>query len=177
MRYHNITTADMNNGDGLRTVLWLAGCSHHCKGCHNQATWDPNDGIPFDGAAEFELIEDLKQDYISGLTLSGGDPLYCDNRTDVRWLLSRMKQRIEYKNIPPRTIWMYTGYTWEEIIRMKETDSDLKYILEMIDVLVDGRFVEELKDVNYHWAGSRNQRVIDVQKSLEKGEIVLYESR
>lgn len=174
MNYHNITTDDMNNGEGLRTVLWLAGCNHHCKGCQNPMTWDPNDGILFDGEAEFELMENLKKEYISGLTLSGGDPLHPDNRTDVMWLLNRMRQRMDYKNIPKKTVWLYTGYTWEEI---KNLDSHTQCILNNIDVLVDGRFEEDLKDVNYPWAGSTNQRVIDVQKSLEKGEVVLYESR
>lgn len=174
MNYHNITTDDMNNGEGLRTVLWLTGCNHHCKGCQNPMTWDPNDGIKFDGEAEFELMENLKKEYISGLTLSGGDPLHPDNRTDVMWLLNRMRQRMDYKNIPKKTVWLYTGYTWEEI---KNLDSHAQCILNNIDVLVDGRFEEDLKDVNYPWAGSTNQRVIDVQKSLEKGEVVLYESR
>lgn len=174
LKYHNITTDDMNNGEGLRTVLWVAGCNHHCKGCHNQMTWDPNGGIKFDGEAEFELVENLKKDYISGLTLSGGDPLHPNNRDDIMWLLNRMRQRMDYKNIPKKTIWLYTGYTWEEL---KNMDSHVQCILHNIDVLVDGEFKEELKDVKYPWAGSTNQRVIDVQKSLGKGEVVLYESR
>lgn len=173
MNYHNITTDDMKNGDGLRTVLWVAGCDHHCEGCHNPITWDPKGGIEFGGEAEFELVENLKKDYISGLTLSGGDPLHPKNRLDILWLLNRMQQRMANGNIPKKTVWIYTGYTWEELM---DDPNDIAYnILQLTDVLVDGRFDKSQLDVNYHWAGSRNQRVIDVQKSLEKGEVVLYE--
>ena len=168
MRYHNITTDDMRNGDGLRVVLWLAGCDHHCKGCHNKITWDPSDGIDVNYKTENELLEKLEPDYISGLTLSGGDPLFYRSRSDLLYLLQRLKTIMA----PEKNIWMYTGYTWEEL--MEDTDPDILEILEYIDVLVDGRFVEELKDNNYPWAGSTNQRVINVQESLKRGEIVYH---
>ena len=161
MRYHNITKDDMLNGDGLRTVLWVAGCSHGCKNCHNPITWDICGGIPFDEAAKNELFEALEPDYISGVTFSGGDPLHVQNREEIGQLICEVRERF-----PHKTIWVYSGYTWEEV-------KDLPY-LKLADVLVDGRFEEELKDVTLHWKGSANQRVIDIQKTLESGEIVLH---
>ena len=104
MRYHNITKDDMLNGDGLRVVLWVAGCGHHCKGCQNPITWDPNGGIPFDDAAKAEIFEQLDKDYISGITFSGGDPLYEANRADVTALAKEIKERY-----PKKDIWVYTG--------------------------------------------------------------------
>ena len=161
MRYHNITKDDMLNGDGLRTVLWVAGCSHGCKNCHNPITWDICGGIPFDEAAKKELFEALEPDYISGITFSGGDPLHMQNRGEVGELIKEVREKY-----PNKTIWVYTGYTWDDV-------KDLPY-LQYADVLVDGPFVEALKDVTLHWKGSANQRVIDVKKTLEKGEIVLH---
>ena len=161
MRYHNITKDDMLNGDGLRTVLWVAGCSHGCKNCHNPVTWDICGGIPFDEAAKKELFEALEPDYVSGITFSGGDPLHMQNRGEVGELIKEIREKY-----PNKTIWVYTGYTWDEV-------KDLPY-LKLADVLVDGEFVDELKDVTLHWKGSANQRVIDIQKTLESGEIVLH---
>ena len=104
MRYHNITKDDMLNGDGLRVVLWVAGCGHHCKGCQNPITWDPNGGIPFDDAAKAEIFEQLDKDYISGITFSGGDPLYEANRADVTALAKEIKERY-----PKKDIWVVDG--------------------------------------------------------------------
>lgn len=163
MRYHNITKDDMLNGDGLRTVLWVAGCSHGCKNCQNPITWDICGGIPFDEAAKEELFAELKKSYISGITMSGGDPLHVKNRDEVGALIKEIHERF-----PDKTIWVYTGYQWEEV-------KDLPY-MKYVDVLVDGKFVEELKDLNLHWKGSSNQKVIDVKKTREKGEIVLHRS-
>ncbi len=171
MRYHNITTDDMRNGDGLRVVLWLSGCDHQCKGCQNPITWDANDGEIFDYSTEAEIIEKLKPDYITGLTLSGGDPLFTHNRYEIRYLLERLEA---FGAINNKTVWLYTGYTWEELLKIQFDDPDVMVILQYVDVLVDGRFVEELKDENYPWAGSTNQRIIDVQKSLMKGDIVYH---
>ena len=161
MRYHNITKDDMLNGDGLRVVLWVAGCSHGCRNCHNPITWDICGGIPFDEAAKEEIFEQLRENYVSGITFSGGDPLHMQNRDETGELVREIHEKF-----PEKTIWLYTGYLWEEV-------KDLPYI-PMIDVLVDGRFVEELKDSNLHWKGSANQRVIDVKKTLEAGEVVLH---
>lgn len=164
MKYHNITTDDMTNGDGLRVVLWISGCPHRCEGCQNPITWNPDDGLEFDMEAKKEIYEQLDKDYISGITFSGGDPLYLNN-IDIVWdLCEEIKGR--YKN---KTIWIYTGYQWENILSWYNTD-----FLKYVDILVDGRFVKELADVNYQWAGSTNQRVIDVKKSLELGKVVLW---
>ena len=152
----------MLNGQGLRVVLWLSGCSHHCKGCQNPQTWNENSGIPFDEEAENELFEALKPDYISGITFSGGDPLYIKNRYEVTRLAKKFKELY-----PNKTIWLYTGFKYAEIEHLP--------VMKYIDVLVDGEFIEELKDNTLHWCGSSNQRVIDVKKTIENGKVMLYE--
>ncbi|MCR4989887.1 MAG: anaerobic ribonucleoside-triphosphate reductase activating protein [Lachnospiraceae bacterium] len=154
MRYHNITKDDMLNGDGLRVVLWVAGCSHCCKECQNPVTWDPAGGLLFDDDAKKEIFDQLDKDYISGITFSGGDPLHAANRLDVRNFMAEIK-----KKYPNKTIWLYTGDSWENIMHYS--------CMQYVDVLVDGEFVVELKDVKLRWKGSSNQRVIDVQKTLE----------
>ena len=160
MNYHDITKDDMLNGLGLRVVLWISGCSHHCKGCQNPQTWDENSGILFDEQAENELFEALKPDYISGLTFCGGSPLYPKNRETVTRLAKKFKELFPNKNT-----WVYTGYKYEEV-------KDLE-IMQYIDVLVDGEFIEKLKDENYPWAGSTNQRVINIKETIKRGEIIL----
>lgn len=155
MRYHNITKDDMLNGDGLRVVLWVAGCAHCCKECHNPVTWDPYGGLEFDEAAKQELFDQLDQDYIAGLTLSGGDPLHPANRMDIRNLAAEVK--VKY---PDKTIWLYTGDVWEQVMHYP--------LMQHIDVLVDGEFMVEKKDVRLRWRGSSNQRVIDVQQSISR---------
>ena len=162
MRYHNITTDDMLNGDGLRTVLWVAGCNHHCEGCHNPITWDINGGLPFDEEAENELFEMLKPDYISGITFSGGDPLHPKNRDEITRLAKKAREMF-----PKKTVWLYTGYSFDEI---KELE-----IMRYLDVLVDGEFKKELLDEKLHWKGSANQRVIEVPETLQVGRIVLFD--
>ncbi|MBR2274559.1 MAG: anaerobic ribonucleoside-triphosphate reductase activating protein [Lachnospiraceae bacterium] len=153
MRYHNITKDDMLNGDGLRVVLWLAGCSHNCKGCQNPLTWDPDGGLPFNEEAKQEVFDELSKNYISGITFTGGDPLHSANTLDVRNLMTEIKEKF-----PDKTIWLYTGASWEEIAKSP--------MMKMIDVLVDGEYVEEQRDPKLLWKGSKNQRVIDVQKTL-----------
>lgn len=162
MRYHNITKDDMLNGEGLRTVLWVSGCTHHCKNCHNPITWDITGGIEFDNEAECELFESLKKSHIDGITFSGGDPLHPFNREEVGRLIKKVA-----KECPDKTIWLYTGFLFDEI---KDFDA-----LPLIDILIDGEFVEELKDERLHWVGSSNQRIIDVKKTLASGEIVIYD--
>ena len=154
MRYHNITKDDMLNGDSLRVVLWVAGCSHCCKECHNPLTWDPDGGLPFDEKAKQEIFEQLDKPYISGITFSGGDPLHAANRMEVRNLMAEIKEKY-----PGKTIWLYTGDSWENIYHYS--------LMKYVDVLVDGEFQAERKDVKLLWKGSSNQRVIDVQKSLQ----------
>ncbi len=161
MKFHNITHDDMKNGDGLRVVLWVSGCLHRCKGCQNPITWDENCGLDFDEAAENEIFEQLEKDYISGLTLSGGDPLFPSNRQAITELVGKIRNRF-----PEKTIWLYTGYTWEDIRNIE--------VIRLTDVVVDGRFVEDLADNNLMWRGSSNQRVIDVKKSLAADKVILH---
>lgn len=191
MNYHNITYPDQNNGDGLRVVLWLSGCSHHCKGCQNPQTWDTNSGVPFDESAKEEIFKELNKDYISGITLSGGDPLNEANLDGVLGLVNQIRLLF-----PQKTIWLYTGYRvrgiqeglfvltpnvitdkisdHKEIIDRVNEDVKRSDIIKQCDVLIDGRYVEEKRDITLKWRGSSNQRVINVQKSLQKNEIVLH---
>lgn len=162
MRYHNITKDDMLNGSGLRVVLWVSGCEHACAGCHNKVTWSLNDGLIFDENAKDEIFAELAKSYVSGITLSGGDPLHNANRKEITLLAKEIKEKFPTKNI-----WLYTGYNWDEVCDLE--------VMKSVDVLVDGKFVEALKDEKKHWAGSTNQRVIDVPKTLQLGKIVLYD--
>lgn len=152
----------MLNGDGLRTVLWVAGCDHRCEGCHNPVTWDIDGGIPFDEEAERELFEKLSPDYISGLTFSGGDPLHPKNRGEVTRLAKKFREMF-----PDKTIWLYTGYRYEEI-------EDLE-IVPLVDIIVDGEFIQAQFDAKLHWKGSANQRVIDVRETQRKKDIVTFD--
>lgn len=167
MRYHNITHDDMLNGDGIRVVLWVAGCEHRCEGCHNPVTWNPEGGKLFTVNEMDEIDAELSKDYVAGVTFSGGDPLHPENRELIWNLIIHFK----LGNLD-KTVWMYTGYTWEEIIK----DDKLYKCIEHVDVLVDGKFKKELADKKYKWAGSKNQRVIDVQKSIARGKVILHES-
>ena len=160
MRYHNITKDDMLNGDGLRVVLWVAGCTHCCKECQNPLTWDPDGGLPFDEAAREEIFGQLDKPYISGITFSGGYPLHSANRLNVRNFMKEIKSRS-----PHKTIWLYTGDVWENILHYP--------LMKYVDVLVDGEFIAKLKDNKLLWKGSSNQRVIDVQKTLTQTDPII----
>ena len=191
MNYHNLTYPDQNNGDGLRVVLWLSGCSHHCKGCQNPQTWNTNSGVPFDESVKEELFRELDRDYISGITLSGGDPLNESNLDGVLDLVNKIRLLF-----PNKSIWLYTGYEVigiqdglfvlspnvitdkvlepEEMVDRIKEDIKRSDIIKQCDVLIDGRYIEEKRDITLKWRGSSNQRVINVQKSLQKNEIVLH---
>ncbi|MDO4519855.1 MAG: anaerobic ribonucleoside-triphosphate reductase activating protein [Eubacteriales bacterium] len=160
MRYHNITKDDMLNGDGLRVVLWVAGCKHGCKECQNPITWDPNGGLLFEYEAEEEIYKELKKDYISGITFSGGDPLHPANIDEVTRLAKNIREFY-----PSKTIWLYTGSLWEEMENLE--------IVQYLDVVIDGEFEVDKKDVGLQWKGSSNQRVIDVKATLISGKVVL----
>ena len=150
------------DGPGLRYTIFVQGCPHGCPECHNPVTWDIRGGIPFDQAAKDELFEELKKDYVSGVTLSGGDPLHPDNREETGRLIDEICDRF-----PGKTIWLYTGYDWEEICGLP--------CIRKVDVVVDGEFVAGLKDSSLRWKGSSNQRVIDVQRSLLTGAAVIHD--
>ncbi|MDD2958126.1 MAG: anaerobic ribonucleoside-triphosphate reductase activating protein [Lachnospiraceae bacterium] len=162
MRYHNITKDDMLNGDGLRVVLWVAGCSHCCKECQNPVTWDPNGGIVFDQKAKDELFRELEKSYITGITFSGGDPMHLANEPGVTELAKEIRQAF-----PEKTIWLYTGGLWES---MKNRE-----ITKYLDVVVDGEYERDKRSTQLHWKGSSNQRVIDVPASLRENRVILHE--
>lgn len=175
MNYHTITYPDQNNGDGLRVVLWLSGCSHHCFNCQNPQTWDANSGIPFDESAKEELFRELDKDYISGLTLSGGDPLCEANLDGVLDLVNEIRLLF-----PNKSIWIYSGFRWSEIfndgVYLTKDCSGWKRreIVKQCTIMVDGRYVESQRDINLKWRGSRNQNVIDIRESLKQNKVILY---
>lgn len=160
MKFHNITHDDMLNGAGLRVCLWVSGCEHNCAGCHNPITHDPNKGIDFDEAAKREIFDQLDKDYISGITLSGGDPLHPSNINTITDLI------IEIRSLyPKKSIWVYTGYLYDDV-------KELEFI-KYIDVLCDSKFDIKKRNISLQWVGSTNQRVIDVKKSLNDNKIIL----
>ena len=163
MRFAQIRKTDIANGEGIRVSLYVQGCHRHCPNCFNPETWNFNGGEVFDDEIENILIELINQPHIVGLTILGGEPLEPENRKDISNLLKKVKQHCQNK-----TIWLYSFYLYEEIEKVDEE------ILSYIDILVDGPFVDELKDRKLRFRGSSNQRVIDVQLTLKKQEIVLY---
>lgn len=168
MNYGNIKKRDIANGTGVRVTLFVSGCTHRCKGCFQPETWDFAYGQPFTRDTEDELLEALAPSFINGLTLLGGEPFESDNQQALLPFLRRV--RAAY---PDKTIWAFSGYTWEELTggsraRCACTDE----LLSLVDVLVDGEFVEALKDISLHFRGSSNQRVIDVPATRAGGTIV-----
>lgn len=170
MNYAEIKTCDIANGEGVRTSLFVSGCTHHCKGCFNEMTWDFGYGKPFDETVEEALLKALAPNYIAGLTLLGGEPFEPENQRGLIGFLERVKERY-----PKKSIWCYTGYLYDAELcpggraYCECTDR----MLALIDVLVDGRFVEAQKDIRLKFRGSSNQRIIDVKKSRECGKVVL----
>ena len=168
MNYHKIEKTSIANGTGIRVVLWCSGCSLHCKGCQNPETWSLCSGNPFDEEAKKELFEASDKPYIQGITLSGGHPFEIGNRSTIYCLVKEIKEKF-----PNKDIWIYTGYTWEDIF-----DNDIREIQRILywtDVLVDGKYIEEERDITLKWRGSRNQRVIDVKASMKQQKVVLWE--
>ena len=179
INYHNITHDDMNNGDGLRVVLWLSGCSHHCYNCQNPQTWNPDSGIPFDESAKQEIFTELSKDYVSGITFSGGDPLHENNLDEVLKLVQEIRNLF-----PEKTIWLYTGFTWNQVVHPIVTDDinperdkileKRKTIISLCNIVVDGEYIDEQQDVTLKWRGSKNQRCIDIQQSFKQNKIILH---
>ena len=172
MNYAEIKYCDVANGPGVRTSLFVSGCSHHCPGCFNEIAWDFNYGKPFAQDTIDSIIESLKPDYIQGLTLLGGEPFEYSNQKGLLPLVRQVREVL-----PQKDIWCFTGFLFDKDIienmckRWKETNELLSYI----DVLVDGRFVEELKNLNLKFKGSENQRTILVNESLKSGNVILYD--
>lgn len=171
MNYGEIKKCDIANGEGVRVSLFVSGCTHHCKGCFNAQTWDFGFGDPFTKEVEDDIIEALKPGYIVGLTLLGGEPMEPENQAALLPFLKRVKDAC-----PTKTIWCYSGYTMDKdlVEGGRAYCAETKDMLSMIDVLVDGEFVEALKDIRLSFRGSSNQRIIDVKKSLAAGEVILY---
>ena len=177
MNYHKIEKTSVANGTGVRVVLWISGCSLHCRGCHNPETWDAHSGKLFDENAKQELFDVLNKPYIQGITFSGGHPLENDNVEDVYLLIKEIKEKF-----PTKDIWLYTGYTWDMIF--PEVCLDMfnvnnmyrKEVVKMCDVLVDGPYIEEQRDITLLFRGSKNQRLIDVQRTLKQGTIITIQN-
>lgn len=173
MNYGEIKKNDIANGLGVRTTLFVSGCTHHCKGCFQPQTWNFCYGNPYTKEVEDGIVESLSPYYIAGLTLLGGEPFEPENQAELVSLLRRVRAEKPGKNI-----WCYSGYVFEELTGKIPSRARCEYtdeMLSLIDVLVDGEFKEELKDIRLRFRGSSNQRIIDVKKTLEKGEIVLFE--
>lgn len=173
MNYCEIKKNDIANGLGVRTTLFVSGCTHHCKGCFQPETWSFAYGKLFTREVEDDILSSLSPYYISGLTLLGGEPFEPQNQACLVGLLRRVRAEKPNKNV-----WTYSGYLFEELMGKIPSRARCEYtdeMLSLIDVIVDGEFVEEKKDISLRFRGSSNQRVIDVKKSLEAGEPVLLE--
>lgn len=163
MNFAQIRKYDVANGPGIRTTIFVTGCTHKCHNCFNEEYQDFDFGDPWTQKETDEVIEDLKLDEVKGLTILGGEPF--QNEVDLLQVLRDIKKEVQ------KDIWIFSGYTYEEILK----DEDKKKLLEECDVLVDGRFVEALKDLSLRFRGSSNQRIIDIKKSLESNEVVLFD--
>lgn len=174
MNYAKIRKCDVANGPGVRVSLFVSGCNHHCKNCFNREAWDFSYGDKFTEKQEEQIIEDLKPEYITGLSLLGGEPFEQTNQEGLAPLVKKVKQ-----TYPDKKIWCYTGFTFDKQILGKMIDEEhretTREMLENIDYIVDGKFVEELKDPKLQFRGSSNQRIIDVKKSLEENEVILWD--
>ena len=173
MHYADIKKYDIANGIGVRVSLFVSGCTHHCKGCFNSEAWDFHYGKEFTEETIDEIIEDLKPDYIDGLSLLGGEPIELQNQKGLLPLLKKVREVYQDK----KTIWVYSGYLFDEQIvnDMSKKYDFTKELLSYIDILIDGKFEEDKKDPSLRFRGSSNQRIIDVQKSLEQGNVILWE--
>ncbi len=170
MYYGEIITADCANGVGLRVSLFVSGCTNHCKGCFQPQTWAFDYGKPYTSETEEQIISELSKEYYSGLTILGGEPFEPTNQQEIVKLIRRVK-----RELPERNIWIYTGFTYDKDLvpggcRYTEFTDE---ILDNTDILVDGRFVEELRNLMLNFRGSENQRIIDMKQTREKDEVIL----
>lgn len=175
MYYGNIKEVDIADGPGVRVSLFVSGCTHHCRGCFQPQTWDFDYGKPFTEETEAEIFAELDKPFVNGLTLLGGDPFEPENQRRLVPFLHRVREKY-----PDKNIWAYSGFTLDRELlvdgshpRCEVTDE----MLALLDVLVDGRFVEEKKDIRLRFRGSSNQRLIDLNETRKQGEIVLWEGK
>ena len=173
MYYATIKWTDIANGEGVRVSLFVSGCTHRCKNCFNEIAWDFNYGEPFDEAVQEKILKELGSSFIAGLSLLGGEPLEPQNQKALLPFVKKVRE-----TYPDKTIWCYTGCVFDEITGMlvdqKKNTPYTKELIALFDVLVDGPFMEDLKDIRLKFRGSANQRVIDVQKTLKSHQIVPY---
>lgn len=173
MNYATIKWTDIANGEGVRISLFVSGCTHHCKNCFNSVAWDFSYGELFDENVQERIIEGLRSDYVAGLSLLGGEPLEPQNQEALYPFIKRVREKF-----PNKTIWCYTGFVLDErtgsLTNATKNTLYTQRLISLFDVLVDGPFVEELKDVRLKFRGSTNQRVIDVKKTLASNQVVLY---
>lgn len=172
MNYADIKTADIANGKGVRVSLFVSGCNHHCNGCFNTEAWDFNYGKEFTEKEIDKIMEELEHPYVAGLSILGGEPLEYANQKGILPLVKKVKERF-----PEKDIWCYTGYTFDRdiTVNMFNNWDETKELMSYIDVLVDGKFELENKNLNLKFRGSTNQRIIDVQKSLKVHKVIPYE--
>ncbi len=171
MNYADIHYNDIANGIGVRTALFVSGCTHHCKGCFNEETWDFNYGKEFTKEVEDKIIESLRPSHIKGLTILGGEPWEVVNQAVLRPFMERIK-----KELPDKGIWMFSGYLFEQLTDPENKrchSEDTMKMLEMTDVLIDGPFILAKKNISLRFRGSENQRVLDIPQSLKEGKPVL----
>ena len=171
MYYGKIATTDIANGTGVRVSLYVSGCTNHCPGCFQPETWDFRYGTCYDQSVEDAIVQELEKPYYEGLTVLGGEPFEPSNQQALLPLILRV-----YAMHPKRTIWMYSGFTYDQdlVIGGKRYTQDTDAILDHIDVLVDGRFILEKKNISLAFRGSENQRIIDMKKSREKHQVILH---
>lgn len=169
MNYADIRPIDVANGPGIRVSLFVSGCTHRCKDCFNQEAWDFQYGHPFGQAQVDEILQDLSKPYIKGLSLLGGEPFHPDNQAAVLDLVQQA--RVSYPNL---NIWCYSGYLFQDLAA-GQVGRHSRALLEQLDILVDGPFVAEKKNLSLRFRGSENQRIIQVQPSLARGEIILWD--
>ncbi len=169
MNYADIKKIDVANGEGVRVSVFVSGCNHHCKGCFNQCAWDFNYGKKFTEKEEQQIIDYMNHDYISGLSLLGGEPLEPKNQEGLLPLVKKVKEKF-----PNKDIWCYTGFDFEKDVvgKMAKNNETTRELLKYIDIIVDGKFEEDKKDLKLQFRGSSNQKIVDVKKSLQTGQIV-----
>lgn len=170
MRYASMRNLDISNGENIGVSLFVQGCHFHCNNCFNSETWDFEGGYSWTEKSIKNFLNLVNRSYIKRVSILGGEPLTSRNVEEIFHLISTIRNLF-----PTKTIWLYTGFTWEQIINPTNSDDILrKEIVSQCDVVVDGEYIDELRDITLKWRGSSNQRVIDVKKSIEKGEVILW---